>query len=122
MATIVICDDDERFYEMLAEFLQSLGHEVFMAHEPSDLAMVLAARKPQVVFMDMQMPGGGGPEAMKALARFRELGEAGLIFCSGMPVDKMKEWFPEGPRRRYLQKPVDLAAAKAFVEELLAIK
>ena len=120
MAKIVIVDDDDKFREMLAGFLKGLGHEVVSATDPVNLLMVIKEHRPNLIFMDMQMPAGGGVQAVRNLSSIPGMSKVPLLFCSGMPPHEIKKWFPENHSRRYVGKPVELPALKQLMEELLA--
>lgn len=119
MANILIVDDDPNFCNIIAGFLRENGHVVAIAGDPQQCATEVRANKPDLVLLDIQLPGGGARMAMDILNQAK-LDDARIIFCSGMEVEHMKRWFPETPRRGYVHKPLDLNALRAAVDLLLA--
>lgn len=115
MSRIVICDDDEAYSLMLGDFLKTLGHQTYRAKDVGSFRVVVEGLRPDLVVLDMQIPGGGGPAAAGAIP-------AGvpIIVSSGMPVAQQQQWFPPLTRIRFLQKPLDLDAMSQAVKELLA--
>jgi DNA-binding NtrC family response regulator len=118
MARILVCDDDDAFSGVVAAFLEKSGHAVSRCVDVMQLATVLGHEHADLLIVDMQMPGGGGPAAGRLLAA----GHTSLpvIVCSGMPPEAQKGWFPTMLRVRFLQKPVPLDVLRKNVEELLA--
>ncbi len=119
MADILVVEDDRAFFELVADFLEDSGHRAACAESADEFLAAVDARSPQLVIMDMQFPGGGAPYAAKLVARRPALARVPVIFCSAMPMDEVKRWFPEHPLRRYHPKPVDFDAMRRQVEELL---
>lgn len=114
MARIFICDDDEIFAAMVAEYLKTEGHKPLHALDVNELKIMMEASAPDLVILDMQVGGGGGPSAVSlAMARLP------IIICSGMPVEEQRKWFASVPNIRFLQKPVDLGVLGRALTELL---
>lgn len=114
MARIVVCDDDRTYAGMVLEFLRTEGHKALHVLDVDELRMMLDGDRPDLVVLDMQMGGGGGPAAAKLL-----MGRCPIVICSGMSVEQQKKWFPGAPKMRYLQKPVNLEALRNAIRELL---
>ena len=60
MSSILIVDDDPRIREFLARWLKPAPHDVREAPDAETALDLVAARAPDVVLCDMQMPGHGG--------------------------------------------------------------
>ena len=116
---ILIADDDLNFCLQLSHFLEQIGHRCVTAQDADQCVTVAHRERPKLIILDMQMPGGGAPEAVKFLSAPR-FADVPIVFASGMPVAQMKKWFPEAPKRRYLKKPFKLPELKKLVDELLA--
>ncbi|MBI4425487.1 MAG: response regulator [Elusimicrobia bacterium] len=120
MAKILVVDDDASFAVMLADFLAAMGHHVARAADQAQARDLARTQKPDVILLDMEIPGGGGPKTLSALEAESALGDAGVVLCSGLAIEKMQQTLPPAPRRRYVTKPVDLLALKGLIDELLA--
>ncbi len=120
MSRIIIVDDDPQFYAFMAAFLRAQGHHVNLATDPTQLYVVIRDLRPDLVILDTQMPEGGGPMAVRVLQENLDY-RVPLLICSGMPVAHLKSWYPDGPDRRYLTKPVELDWVQRYVRELLAV-
>ena len=67
MPTILVVDDHEEIREALAEILEEEGHEVLQAVDGLDALEVIASSHPDVVLLDIAMPGMDGLETLRRL-------------------------------------------------------
>ncbi len=67
MARILVVDDDERICKVFAEFLSGEGHEPEIASNASEALASVRARRPDLVLMDIRMPGVNGLEALEMI-------------------------------------------------------
>ena len=67
MARILVIDDDAAFRDGLAETLRDLGHAVTEAGSGEEGVRLYAAAAPELVFLDLRMPGMGGMAALERL-------------------------------------------------------
>lgn len=116
---ILIADDDLNFCLALSHFLIENGHRTATARDADECVTSVRRERPKLIILDMQMPGGGAPEAVKFLGS-PEFAAIPIVFASGMPIAQVKKWFPEAPKRRFLKKPFKLPELKKIVDELLA--
>ena len=119
MANITICDDDDDFADMLCLFLKSIDHNVTRCSETGQLASSLLLKRPDLLILDVEMPGGGAAAAARAL---KSLGaeDMPLIVCSGLPIAQQMPLFTGCRRVRFFQKPLDLdELAKAIGNDLI---
>lgn len=66
---VLVAEDHEVNRELFRMLLQSLGHEVFLAEDGRQACKIFPSVKPDLVFMDLQMPGMNGYDAAKELRR-----------------------------------------------------
>jgi CheY-like chemotaxis protein len=90
-ARLLIVDDDARFRALLAELLSADGRfEVVGEAETGEQAVALAAeRHPDIVTMDLDMPGMGGVAATRIIAW--ELGIPVVALSGSGPEDEALE-------------------------------
>ena len=53
---VLIVDDEPNFGQLIAEYLQSAGYEVFIACNLEDALNLFRKQKPRVVLLDFNMP------------------------------------------------------------------
>lgn len=114
---VMIVDDDEIIRSLLQMRFRILGYENYVMAESGEDAMKLAqATKPDVVFMDIRMPGKC--DGIAAAREIKAHTKARIIFLTGLDqqeiFDRAKEIHPEG----YIVKPfsdTDLRIALNFM-------
>jgi two-component system cell cycle sensor histidine kinase/response regulator CckA len=115
--TILLVEDDDGVRAATTRLLRALGHEVD-AHADIGSALEAFHARPQafdVILSDVIMPGGGGPELVRALppeSRGR------VVFMSGYPADALKA--PELARVPLLAKPFTERQLARKLEEIAA--
>jgi two-component system, OmpR family, response regulator len=78
--TVLIVEDERSIREMLAEYLSGQGYEVMQAASGSEMRARLERAVPDVVLLDLKLPGEDG----LSLARYlRERFELGIIMVTG---------------------------------------
>ncbi|MGA9062190.1 MAG: sigma-54 dependent transcriptional regulator [Terracidiphilus sp.] len=66
-STILLVDDDAAFRHVMAGELNRLGYEVSTVGSGEEAVARVAADEPEVVLLDLRLPGMGGLEALKAI-------------------------------------------------------
>lgn len=64
MKTILIVDDDMNIGNMLEEILTKEGYHVIRAYSGTEALLVLNASKPDLILLDLMLPGISGEEAL----------------------------------------------------------
>lgn len=104
---ILIVDDSptERYY--LTEILERNGFTVTTAENGEDAMVKIRAERPELILMDVVMPGANGFQVTRAIARDPELSAVPIIICSTKNQETDRIWGMRQGARDYLVKPVD---------------
>jgi twitching motility two-component system response regulator PilH len=104
---ILIVDDSptERYY--LTDILVKNGFSVVTAENGEEALQKIKADKPQLILMDVVMPGANGFQVTRAIARDPELIDVPIIICSSKNQETDRIWGLRQGARDYLVKPVD---------------
>lgn len=87
--TFVICDDHQMFAESLSCVLRARGHDVVACtSEPGVAIAEVAARRPDILVMDLAFPDADGVDALRASLGASPATRAVVLSGSGNP-----EWF-----------------------------
>lgn len=60
MPTVLVVDDEPSIRELLQRILQPEGYTVATAHDAHSALKAMVEHSPQVVFLDVHMPGANG--------------------------------------------------------------
>ncbi|CDG81428.1 response regulator [Janthinobacterium agaricidamnosum] len=115
---VLIVDDSptERFY--LTDILQRAGYAVTTADSGEDALLRLKTDKPDLILMDVVMPGANGFQVTRAIARDPELLDVPVIICSSKSQETDRIWGLRQGARDYLVKPVVAADLLAKIAAL----
>lgn len=112
---VLIADDDPVTVQMIGAVLRGAGMEVVAAADAMQASMLAARTSPDVMLLDIQMPGGTGLSVLRRLrASFRTSGLS-VIAMTGTADDQTRAEAMELGALDCLEKPLDL---KALVERL----
>jgi DNA-binding response OmpR family regulator len=114
--SVLVVDDDPDVREMLRDYLSEHGYEVLEADSGPAMRACLAERVPQVVLLDVGLPGEDG----LSLARYlRERHDIGIIMVSGAgeTVDRIVGL--EVGADDYISKPFDPRELRARLKSVL---
>jgi two-component system CheB/CheR fusion protein len=104
---VLAVDDNVDAARSLAMLLRSWGHEVRVAHDGPEALKMASAFRPEVVLLDIGLPGMDGYEVAGRLRREVGLARALLVAVTGYGQEEYRRRsFAEG-FDRYLVKPVD---------------
>ena len=82
MKTALIIDDNKQAADSLFAMLNFLGLEPHVAYGPREGMLVLKDFSPDIVFLDINMPGLDGFEVMAYLRRFPQLERTPVVFVT----------------------------------------
>lgn len=69
MPKILLIDDDEKLGELLHSFFQRFDLDLRMAHDPATGLQALAAEEPDLVILDVMLPGQDGFEVCRSIRK-----------------------------------------------------
>ncbi|MFC5511832.1 response regulator transcription factor [Massilia jejuensis] len=115
---ILIVDDSptERYY--LTDILVKNGFSVATADNGEDALAQMRADRPQLILMDVVMPGANGFQVTRSIARDPELAAVPVIICSSKNQETDRIWGMRQGARDYFVKPVDPARLLARIAAL----
>jgi PAS domain S-box-containing protein len=113
---ILLVDDNRDSAESLAMLLRLFGNDVRTAHDGRLALDVAAAYRPDVVLLDIGLPGLDGLEVCRRLRRQSKESQPLVVALTGYGQDEDRRRTEEAGFNAHLVKPVDLGA----LEELLS--
>ncbi len=117
MKKILVVDDEENIRFLYREELEEEGFEVDLARNGEEALEKVAASPPDLVTLDIKMPGMGGIEVLKRI-RERER-ELPIVLCSA--YNDYKQDFTTWASDAYVVKCADLTELKSTIRKLLKL-
>jgi PAS domain S-box-containing protein len=115
---VVLVDDNADAAASLSLLLQLAGHITEVAHTGPEALRLVAEFKPDIVLLDLGLPGMNGYEVARAIRARPELGRPFLVAVTGWgaPEDRLKS--KEAGLDEHLTKPVDISMIELLLTTL----
>ncbi len=102
---ILVVEDDTTNCFLIAQILTAEGHEVLMADSAEKALNILQINKPDLIFMDIRLPGMDGIEATKTLKNNPETKDIPVIALTAFALKEDREKAAEAGFELYITKP-----------------
>jgi twitching motility two-component system response regulator PilH len=116
---ILIVDDSPSDRQFLLEKLSEHGYECVTAESGADAIAKAKAELPDLVLMDVIMPGINGYEATRAITRDERTRSIPVIICTGKDQETDRLWGVRQGARDYVTKPID---HRALIGKIAALR
>ena len=115
---VVVVDDNVDSAQTLAMLLQLWGFRATVAHDGPAALGVVAADPPDLVLLDIGLPGMNGYEVVQRLRELPRLAGTPIIAVSGYGQDQDQERARAAGFTEHFVKPLDAEALRARLEQL----
>ena len=121
MKRILIVEDDEHVAKALRVRLEAQGHRVVNAFDAVEAMNAASAERPDVVVLDINLPGGNGLMVAERLLAQRATTDLPIVFITAGSQARLRERAAELSAVAFLHKPfeavelldaIDLAAVR----------
>jgi twitching motility two-component system response regulator PilH len=116
---VLVVDDSPTDRQYLTELLAKNGYKVSTADSAEDALAKVKQQKPDLVLMDVVMPGQSGFQATRTLAKDEATKNIPVIICTTKAQDTDKAWGMKQGARDYVVKPV---VASDLLAKIAALK
>ena len=113
---VLVVDDDPETLRHVRDALSSAGYAPLVTGEPEEVAELVRKKKPQLVLLDLVLPGTDGIALMQAIP---EMSDVPVIFISGYGRDETIVRALEAGAADYIVKPFSAAELTARVRAAL---
>ena len=120
MARVLIVDDSPTEMFKMTEILQKNGHEVLTAEGGEAGVAAAKAELPDVVLMDVVMPGINGFQATRQITKNASTAHIPVLIVSTKDQETDRLWGKRQGASGYLTKPVKESALMGAIETVLA--
>jgi CheY-like chemotaxis protein len=119
--TVLMADDNELILETIGEFLQSIGFNVIFTRNGFELLERAPEIHPDIILVDIQMPGMDGMEVMRRLRGHSDprVASAPIVAITALAMSGDREKILAAGANEYLSKPVSLKYLEERMRELL---
>jgi CheY-like chemotaxis protein len=104
---IMVVDDDDDIRLLLTQFLRSEGYSVVQAATAKEAETNALKHIPQLILMDLSMPGADGLSAIWNIRKQPEIGNVPIIIISAYDAFDLRAEAAAAGCRGYLTKPLD---------------
>ena len=104
---VLVVDDSKTELMFMTDLLQKNGFAVRTAENADDAFRRLAEEKPDLILMDVVMPGQNGFQLTRAISRDPLYSDVPIIMCTSKNQETDRVWGMRQGARDYIVKPVD---------------
>ena len=115
---ILIVDDSPTERHVLNDMLTKSGYEVMASDNGEDAIQKAKSLRPDLILMDVVMPGLNGFQATRAISRDPDTRAIPIILCTSKSQETDKIWGMRQGARDYLVKPVSKDELLAMIASL----
>jgi len=114
---ILVVDDEENIRQLYKEELTEDGYDVYLAPSGEEAIRMVDEVQPDLVTLDVHMPGMDGIEVLRALKEYRR--DLPMIMCTAYP--EYKHNFGVWASEAYVVKSSDLKELKDTIKKVLGV-
>ena len=103
---ILVVDDSPTERHFLGGILTNRGYQVIMAENGEEAIAMAKQEKPDLILMDVVMPGLNGFQVTRAITQDEETRHIPVIMCTTKGQETDKIWAMRQGARDYVTKPV----------------
>ena len=121
-ARILVVEDNALNFQLVRDILEYRGHEIELATTVQEARALLAAARPDLVLLDIQLPGGGGVLLLQEIRATPALADLPVIAVTALAMGGDRERLLQAGFDAYLSKPIDTRTFGPTVESFLRTK
>jgi two-component system, cell cycle response regulator DivK len=119
MSTILIVEDNPRNMKLVRDVLQVKGHATLEAANAEDGIVLARERMPDLILMDIQLPGMSGIDALRVLRGDAATERIPVIAVTASVMQQDRKLITEAGFDAYVGKPITLAEFLQAVNDVL---
>jgi len=104
---VLIVDDSPTDRQHLSDMLAKSGYAVTIAESAEEAFAKVKQKRPDLVLMDVVMPGQNGYQATRTLSKDESTKDIPVIICTTKGQETDRIWGMRQGARDYIVKPVD---------------
>ena len=116
---VLLAEDNEDNIVTLSDYLLSKGYRLVVARNGAETIERAREERPDVILMDIQMPGMDGLEATRRIRADADLSAIPIVALTALAMPDDRERCLEAGANEYLNKPVSLRGLVKVIETQL---
>jgi len=122
MSLVLIVEDNERNLKLVRDVLQVKGYTTLEAGTAEDGIKLAAERKPDLILMDIQLPGMNGIDALRALRADPSTANIPVVAVTASVMQQDRKQITEAGFNGYVGKPINIKEFLSAVRGALGEK
>jgi CheY-like chemotaxis protein len=119
LTSILLVEDDQDNITVIKSYLTAKGYFIRAAHDGHQAISEALSTAPDLILMDIQMPGMDGLEAIQRIRREPTLAEVPIVALTALAMKGDQDRCITAGADDYLSKPVNLGLLVTTIEKLL---
>jgi len=120
MHKVLIVEDDLDFLQILERRFQDHNFEVISALDTFQAIQVAHDKKPDIIILDLKLPGGGGLTALQNLRLSAHTKDIPVVISTASDDNALKEAVSQKTVSAYFEKPYETEDLIEKIKEILA--
>ena len=117
---ILVVEDNERNLKLVRDVLEYVGYDVRVARTAEDGIALAVKEPPDLVLMDLQLPGIDGMEALRRLRENVRTADIPVVAVTAQAMKQDRERALEAGFNGYIEKPISIRAFPDQVRSFLS--
>jgi DNA-binding response OmpR family regulator len=118
--TILVADDDVEILGLVTRHLRTMDVKILEASDGEEALKIARREKPNLVILDVMMPGMTGWEVCRAIREDDSLQNVGVIMLTGIGERLNEMTSPLYGADEYLDKPFEFKDLDALIRQVIA--
>jgi CheY-like chemotaxis protein len=118
-ALILIVEDNDANLETMTGYLKSRGYDLLEARDGQQAISIAQTDCPDIILMDIQMPGMDGFEATRHIRQIPACAAIPIIALTALAMPRDRQKCLDAGATHYVTKPVKLGQLVLTIESLL---
>ncbi len=121
-STILVVEDFDDTRLMMRMWLVKKGYRVIEAETGEDAIVVAEREHPDLIIMDIMMPGMNGLDATQRIRQYQSLRRTPIVAVSAYGADEYRQFAIEAGCDEYVSTPFEPRELAELIQSLLASK
>jgi len=116
---ILLAEDNEANISTVSSYLRAKGYRIILAKNGREAIALAQSENPNLILMDIQMPGMDGIESMQQIRRNPNLVDVPIVALTALAMTGDRDRCLEAGANDYMTKPVKLKQLATTIQQLL---